>query len=94
MNLLKIILSLFKEIYMLIMDYPSIRGEYLSYNAKNSTWNLFHAYIDSHSQMLIDEYVGYGLKAISRLKSQCANMTFDEQSRYNRLFHQVVHKGG
>ena len=28
------------------------------------------------------------------MKSQCANMNFDYQSRYNRLFHQVIHKGG
>ena len=47
---------------MLIMDYPSIRGEYLPDNDKKSTWNLLHAYIDENRQRLIDEYPGYGVQ--------------------------------
>ena len=50
--------------YMLLMEYPSIRGEDLPGYAKNYTWNLFHAHIDSHSQRFIDEYPGYVLQAI------------------------------
>ena len=53
-----------------------------------------YAYIDKHSQILIGEYPGDVLQAISRLQSQCANMTFAYQSRYNRLFQKLIHKGG
>ena len=53
-----------------------------------------HAYIDAHNQILFDEYPGDGVKAIKILKSQCANMTFSNQGRYNRLFQQVIYKGG
>ena len=53
-----------------------------------------HAYIDVHSQRLIYERPGDIVQAISILKSQCANMEFSDQSRYNRMFQQVVQKGG
>ena len=51
---------------MLLMDYPSIRGGDLPYYAKNATQNLLHAYIDAHSQKIIDEYPEDGVQAISR----------------------------
>ena len=79
---------------MLLRDYTSIRGEGRPHSAKKTTWNLFHAYIDAHSQILIDGCTGYGAQAISRLKCQCENMTFSGQSRYSRMFQQVLHKGG
>ena len=41
---------------MLLEDYPSIRGGELPDYTKTSTWNLLYAYIDAHSQILIDEY--------------------------------------
>ena len=50
---------------MLLMDYPYKRGEYLPEYSKKATWKLFRAYIDAHSQILIDEYPGYVLKSIS-----------------------------
>ena len=53
----------------------------------------FHAYIDSPSQRLNDEFTGDGVQAISRLQSQCVNMTCAYQSIYNIMFQQVVHKG-
>ena len=76
------------------MEYPSIREEELPDYAKNATWNLFHAYMDEHSQILIDVCLGYGVQVISILKSQCENMTFSGESRYTRVFQKVVHKGG
>ena len=79
---------------MLLMDYPSIRGEDFPYYDKQETWNLLHAYIDSHRKRLIYEYPMYGLQDIIRVQPQCANMSFSENSRYNRLFHQVVNKVG
>ena len=48
MNSLKYF-SQFKETYMLLMDYPLIRGKDLPDYAKKSTLNLFHEYIDAHS---------------------------------------------
>ena len=57
----KCLLSKFNETYMLLMDYPSIRGEDLPGYAKNTTCNLLHAYIDSQSQISIDKYIGNGL---------------------------------
>ena len=65
----------------------------MPYYAKKATCKIEYAYIDAHSQILIDEYPGDGVQAISRLQSQCANMKFSDQSRYNRLFNQVIHKG-
>ena len=41
---------------MLLMDYPSIRGEYFLDYAKEFTWDLLHAYIYAQIQILIDEY--------------------------------------
>ena len=79
---------------MLLMYYPYIGGEYLPYYTKKVTWNLLRAYIYANTQILIDEYPEDGVQAISRLKSKCANMNFSNQSRYNRLFQQVIHKGG
>ena len=79
---------------MLLMDYTYIRGEYLPYYSKRATWNLLHAYIDAHSQRLIDEYPWDGVQAISRLQSQYANVTFSGKVRYNRLFKKVIHRIG
>ena len=44
MNLPEIVLPRFKETYMLLMDYPSIGEEDISYYAKETTWNLLSAY--------------------------------------------------
>ena len=79
---------------MLFMDYPSIREEYFPDYAKKAAWKLLNAYIDAHSQSLIDEYPENGGQAISILQSKWASMTFVEQSRYNKLYQQVIHKGG
>ena len=50
---------------MLLMDCPLIReGDFPDYD-KKSTWDLLHVYIDAHSQILIDEYPGDGVQAIT-----------------------------
>ena len=77
---------------MLLMEYLSIIGEEITYYAKKATWKSLRAYIYVHSQILIDEYPGYGVQAIIIFKSPCENMIFAGQSRYNRLFQQVVQK--
>ena len=61
---------------MFLVNYPSIRGEYLPDYSKKFTWNLLHAYINVHSQILIDEYPVDGVQSTSRLKPQYANMNF------------------
>ena len=55
--------------------------------------NVLYANIDVHSRRLIAEFPGYGIKYIENLKSHCANMTFADENRYNRIFQQVTHKG-
>ena len=79
---------------MLLMDYPSTRGEYLPDSYKKATCKLLHACIDAQSQRLIHECPGYRVHDISRYQPQCADMNFYEKSIYNRLFHKVIHKGG
>ena len=76
------------------MEYPYIIGEEFPEYAKKATWKTFHAYIDAHSQRLIDEFPGYGVQSISIFQSKCTNMTFSDQSRCNIMFQQVVHKRG
>ena len=46
------------------------------------------------SNILINEYPGDGVQAITIFQFRCANMTFSDNSMYNRLFKQVVQKGG
>ena len=64
MNPLQILLSQFLETYMLLMDYSSIIGEEILDYDKKATWNLLHAYIDAHIQILIDKCTGYGVNTI------------------------------
>ena len=74
------------------MDYPYIRGEEIPDYAKGDSCDPLHEYIDSHIQILIDEYLGGVVQAISIFQSQCVNMDFADQSRYNRIFQRVVQK--
>ena len=53
-----------------------------------------HENIDVHNRILIAEFPEDGIKCIEKLKSHCANMTFSDKSRYDRIFQQVTHKGG
>ena len=76
------------------MDYQYIRGEELPDCDKKYTRNLLRAYIDAHSKIFIGECPLDGAQNVSILQSQCANMTFAYQSRYIRMFQQVVHKVG
>ena len=56
---------------MLLVFYPSIRGEDFTDDTKKFTCNLLHAYIDLYSQILFNGFPGDGVQAISILKSQC-----------------------
>ena len=76
------------------MEYPSKKGEDVQDYAKNTTWNILNAYIDAHSQMLIDEYTGVRVQSIIRLKSQCVKMNISNKIRYNILFKKGIRKVG
>ena len=47
-----------------------------------------------HIQISIDEYPVDRVQAISRQQSQCENMNFSDQIRYNKLSQKVINKGG
>ena len=55
---------------------------------------LLHANSCVHSRRLIAEFPEDGIKCMEKLPSHCANMTFVDKSRYDRIFQQVTHKGG
>ena len=61
---------------------------------KNAIGNILHANIDVHSRILVSEFLGDGVKFIAKLQSHCANMSFANKSRHERIFQQVKHKGG
>ena len=61
---------------------------------KKSIRNVFHANIDVHIRRSISEFPEYVVKCIAKLQSHCSNMTFDDKSRYDRIFQQVKNKGG
>ena len=79
---------------MVLVDYKTIGGEDLKYHVKKAIKNILHANIDVHSRRLIAELPGYGEKFISKLQYYCANTTFSDKIRYDRLFQHVTHKGG
>ena len=67
------------------LDDPKIGGEDIKGFAKKAIRNIFHANIDVHSRRLIAEFPPYGIKCIGKLQSHCANMTFSDKSRYDRI---------
>ena len=88
------IFSQYKETCEVLLDYPKIGRENIKEYAKRSIRNILHANIDVHSRRIIAELPGNAIKCIEKLQSYCANMTFCDQSRYDRIFQQVTHKGG
>ena len=53
-----------------------------------------HENIHIHSRRFIAEFPEDGVKCIEKLQLHCANMTFSDKSRYDRIFQQVTHKRG
>ena len=91
---LEIIFSRYTETCEVIIDYPKIGGGDIEDDAKKAIRNLLHANIDVHIRRLIAEFPMDGIKCIEKLKSHCANITFDDKSRCDKTFQQVTHKGG
>ena len=89
------IFSQYTETCEVILDYPKIGGDDIIEDfARNVIRNLLHANIDLHSRRLISEFPKDGIKCIEKLQSYCTNMTFADESRYDRIFQQITHKGG
>ena len=55
--------------------------------------NLLYSNICVHIRRLIAEFPEDGIKCMEKLQSHCANMTFADKIRYDRIFQQVTHKG-
>ena len=91
---LEMIFSQYKETCEVFLDYPKIAGRDIKEYAKKAIRNILHANIGLRSRRLIAEFPGDGIKCIEKLQSHCANITFTEKSRYDRIFQQVTHKGG
>ena len=68
-------------------------GKY-NFFSKMAIRNLLHENSCVHSRRLISEFPEYEIKCMEKLQSYCANMTFSDKSRYDRIFQQVTNKGG
>ena len=84
----------YKDTCKVLLYYPKIGGENIKDFVKKAIMNILHANINFHSRRLISEFPGDGLKCISKLQLHCANMTFSEKGRYDRLLQQVNIKEG
>ena len=89
---LEMIFSQYTETCEVLLDYPKIGGGDIEDYAKMSIRNILHANIDVHSRRLIAEFPLDGIKCIENLQSHCANITFYEKVRFDRIFQQVKHK--
>ena len=88
------IFSQYKGTCEVLLYYPEIVGEDIKDYVNKAIRNILRENIDVHSRRLISEFPLYGVKFISKIKSHCANMTFSDKSRYDRLFQKVRHKEG
>ena len=88
------IFSQYKGTCEVLLYYPEIVGEDIKDYVNKAIRNILRENIDVHSRRLISEFPVYGVNFISKLKSHCANMTFSDKSRYDRLFQKVRHKEG
>ena len=70
----------------MLRDYPKMEGVKVKYYAKMAIRNLLHANSCVHSRRLIAEFPEDGNKCMEKLQSHCANMTFADKSRYDRIY--------
>ena len=92
---LDMIFSQYRETCEVLLNYPKIGGDdVIEGYAKKAIRKLLHANIDVHSRRLIAGFPKDGIKFIEKLQSHCENMTFADNSRYDKIFQQVTHKGG
>ena len=91
---LVMIFSQYKETCEVLLSYPKIGGENIKDLVKMAIRNLFQSNIGIYSRVSIADFPGDGVKCIEKLQSHCANVTFSDKSRYDRIFQQVTHKVG
>ena len=92
-DLLDMIFTQYRETCEVLLDYPKIGGDDIIEDyAKKAIINLLHANIDVHSRRFISGSPKDGIKCIEKLQSHCANVTFSDKSRYDRIFQQKTHK--
>ena len=73
---LEIIISQYKEICELLLDYPKTGWDHIRYFVRKAIRNILHDNIDIHIRILITDLPGDGVKCIAKLQSHCTNMTF------------------
>ena len=88
------VFSQYRETYEVLRNYPKLEHENIKDYAKMAIRTLLHANSCVHSRRLISEFSEDGIKCLQKLQSHCANMTFADKSRYDRIFQQVTHNGG
>ena len=88
------IFSKYKKTCDVILDYPTIGGEDMKYYVRKAIRNILYANIYAHSIRLTSEFPVDGVKCISMLQYNCANMNFDVKSRYDRICQHITYKGG
>ena len=91
---LEMIFSQYKDTCEVLLNYPKKGGWNIKEFSKKAIMNILHANIDVRSRRLTTEFPGNGMKFIEKLQSHFANMNFSDKSIYDRIFQQVVHKGG
>ena len=87
-------ISQYKDTCEVLLEYPKIGGGGIKDFIKNSIRNILRNNIDVNSWRLISGFPVDGVKCIETLQSHCANMTFSEKSKYDRIFQKLTHKGG
>ena len=70
------IFSQYKKNCEVILNQPKIGGEDIKDYVGKAIRNILDENIYVHRRRLIAEFPGYGMKFISKLQSNCANMNF------------------
>ena len=91
---LEVIFYQYEETCEVLLDYPKIGGKSNKYVVKKAIRTLLHANINVQSRRFIAEFPVDGVKYIAKLQSHCSNMTFDDKSRYDRIFNKSHIKEG
>ena len=88
------IFSQYKESCEVLPYYPTMGGEGIKDSVMKAIRDILHTNIDVRSRRLISEFPVDGVKCISKLQSNCANMIFSDKIRYDRSFQKVTHERG
>ena len=87
---LQMIFSKYSEICEEFLDYPRMGVLDIKGFAKKAIRNISHANNYVHSRRRISEFPADGIKCNEKLQLHCANRTFGDKSRYDKIFQQVT----